>query len=94
MTDARQGPVVDPAELATAAATTAAVAGPGLCSCCRRRTPVPDPAGPGLGLGAIWLCGTCLDALAGLLRRRPGGRVSDPEAYFKGLPAPDPEGQG
>jgi hypothetical protein len=94
MSDREPGVQLDPATIAATAATTATVAGPGVCSCCLRRMPSPDPAGPGLGLGAIWLCGTCLDAIAGLLAHRPSGQISDPETYFKSLAAPDPAGQG
>lgn len=91
MTDARP---LETLEAATIAATTATVGGPGVCSCCRRRTPAADPEGPGLGLGAAWLCATCVDALTALLTHTTSHRVGDPEAYFKALPAPDPEGQG
>jgi hypothetical protein len=42
----------------------------------------------------MWLCETCLDALTALLTHTTSSRVGDPEAYFKSLPAPDPDGQG
>ena len=91
MTDVRP---LEPAAAATTAATTATVGGPGVCSCCRRRITAAGPAGLGLGLGAMWLCETCLDALTALLTHTTSSRVGDPEAYFKALPAPDPDGQG